>query len=70
MMDKKNCVGCRDNFYNNRPEGDCWLLETAELIKRKRVRMDEVPPWQAEPEELPNCYNASGFIFVSPERER
>lgn len=72
-MDKKHCVGCRDNFYNgnnNLGISECWLLKTAKLIKRKRVHMDEVPPWKAKPETLPNCYNESGYIFVAPERER
>lgn len=69
MMDVKHCVGCRDNFYNgNNTLGvnQCWRLEDALVIPRRRVRMDERPPWTAAPEPLPQCYHASGYIFVHP----
>ena len=71
-MDKKHCVGCRDDFYNGKNQygiQECWCLATAQLIKRKRVAMDERPPWIREPEVLPSCYRQKGYIFVKPEIE-
>lgn len=73
MNDIKACAGCRDDFYNDHnPLGvkRCWLVDGAKIVLRRRVGMDERPPWKREPEPLPNCYNQSGFIFVEPTRER
>jgi len=69
-MDKKYCVGCRDDFYNGKnPHGieKCWLLDGAKLAMVKRVHIDERPPWKAKPERLPGCYRQRGYIFVDPE---
>lgn len=69
-MNSEHCVGCDDNFYNgNNPHGipRCWNLDTAVLKMRKRVAMDERPPWNREPEELPSCYREKGYVFVKPE---
>ena len=33
---KRNCIGCRDNFYNgnnNLGVKECWGFKTAELVK-------------------------------------
>lgn len=73
-MDAKHCAGCRDDFYNhnrmglNVDEGEprCWSLRTAKLIMRKRVGINDRPPWDREPERLPNCYRQKGFVFVEP----
>ena len=40
MNTKKHCIGCNDNFYNsNNPYKikTCWHLESARLIKKKRL---------------------------------
>jgi len=69
MMDKKHCLGCEQDFYNGKNQlgvPECWLLRTAKLASRRRVRMDEVPPWTAKPERLPQCYRQRGYIFVEP----
>lgn len=65
-MDKKHCVGCEDNFYNNGGGGakECWLLEKAELIMRKQVAIDQVPPWKQAPVLRPDCYRKRGYVFV------
>lgn len=70
MMDKKHCLGCEEDFYNGKnPYGitECWLLRDGVLGMRRRVRMDERPPWEAKPEKLPYCYRQKGFVFVTPE---
>ena len=72
-MDKRYCTGCKDNFYNakgNSPTGECRLLSGAKLIARRRVAIDERPPWRRESEILPECYRQHGYIFVDPEQER
>ncbi len=34
-LDKKYCIGCRDDFYNhdnNSTTGECWMFEKAKVI--------------------------------------
>lgn len=69
MMDRKHCSGCEQDFYNgNNPYGvdRCWGLETAKVIWRKRVYIDERPPWTRKSERLPSCYQVKRQIFVKP----
>lgn len=69
-MDKKHCIGCRDNFYNGNNEygiTECWSLKTAKLMKRKRVPMSQRPPWNQPAETLPNCYRQEGYVIVGPD---
>ena len=71
-MDKKYCVGCEDDFYNlgnNSTTGDCWQLETAKRIERKRVHISQRPPWKQEPELLPSCYRVKQYWFVATDKE-
>ena len=70
-MNVKNCLGCNNNFYNgNNSLGveKCWSLSSAKLIKRKRVPIDQRPPWNQNSEKLPDCYSEKGYIFTKPER--
>lgn len=74
MIDIKHCSGCRNNVYNQEDFGGnmvggkprCWQLEDAKLIKRKRVPVDQRPPWTQLAEMLPSCYSAPGYMFVQP----
>jgi hypothetical protein len=71
MMDMKHCAGCRDDFYNGRQNvggTTCWSLADAKLIMRKAVHMNQVPPWNQAPQELPSCYRRDSFIYVAPDR--
>ena len=66
-MDKKHCVGCRDNFYNGNNElgiTECWSLKTATLVKKKRVDINQRPPWNQKAETIPSCHRAEGYVFV------
>ena len=68
-MDKKHCSGCNDNFYNgNNPHGikECWMLKSAKVIWRKKVPMNQRPPWSQAAIQVPKCYKQSGYIFVPP----
>ena len=70
-MDPKYCAGCEDNFYNgNNPYNvkQCWGLETAKLIQRKKVHVDQVPPWNQEAGTYPSCYKQKRYVFVKPEQ--
>jgi hypothetical protein len=72
-MEKADCSGCRDNFYNgNNPFGveECWSFKNAQLTLRRRVGIWDRPPWTNEPERLPDCYKVKGAIFVGPNQER
>lgn len=67
---KKYCEGCEEDFYNNHnPYGieECWHLRAAKIIWRKRVHIDERPPWKAKAERMLDCYRQKRFVFVRPE---
>lgn len=70
-MSKDKCAGCYNDDYNRGLGGakECWSLATAVVTLRRRVGMNDVPPWKAKPERLPNCYQQRGYIFVKPDRE-
>lgn len=63
----KHCSGCEQNFYNgNNPYGvkECWSLANMKLMKRKKVAMSQVPPWNQKPEKRPSCYQQKGYVFI------
>lgn len=70
----KHCAGCRNNFYNgNNSLGvtRCWSLADAKLILRKRVHINQVPPWTQKPTKILSCYHESQYVFVNcEERDR
>ncbi len=64
---KKYCEGCNDDFYNNKnPLGveECWHLESAKLVLKRKVGLNEVPPWNSKPIKVLDCFRQKGFIFV------
>lgn len=68
-MNKKHCVGCRNNFYNGNNDigvSECWHLADAKLVRRKRVPVTLRPPWEMAPVTVPNCYQQKGYVFVAP----
>lgn len=74
-MEPDKCIGCEQDFYNGKNDigvKQCWHLEDARIILRRRVGMNDMPPWQRKPERLPSCYQQRGFIFVfvKPEQTR
>jgi len=71
-MDKKNCIGCRDNFYNgNNGLGvkECWNFEDARMMLRKKVGVWDRPPWTWKPKLFPSCYSADGFAMINCDKE-
>ena len=68
-MDKSKCIGCENDFYNQRGENHpCWSLEDAKVIKRKKVHVDQVPPWNQKAEDYPGCYHVKRYVFVGKDQ--
>lgn len=70
-MDRKHCVGCRNDFYNGRQNvggNTCWNLKDAKLIMRKEVHINQVPPWTQKAQLLPHCYHKEQFVYLEPDR--
>ncbi len=71
FANKSLCVGCRDNFYNkNNPYNifECWSFKDAEVVFRKKVHINNVPPWNHEPIKTLSCYSAPQFVMVNKDR--
>lgn len=69
---KNDCIGCKDNFYNgNNPYGvkECWCFEGAKKIKRKKVGLNDVPPWDWKPQKFLDCRREKGYVFINCEKE-
>ena len=65
--DKKAfCRGCYNDEYNYGLGGakQCWGVGSMTVISRKRVHINDVPPWKHEPEQLPDCYRKPQYVFV------
>lgn len=71
-MNKSNCVGCEDNFYNGNNQlgvKECWHLKTAKMILKKQVGYSQVPLWKQKPIKVPSCYQVKGYVFIEKNRE-
>lgn len=68
----KHCIGCHDNVYNLGLNGvkECWRLSDMKLVLKKRVHVNDIPPWNNEPEQVPDCRKEKGYIFVAPNVQR
>lgn len=62
MMDKRHCVGCKDNFYNC-GDRECWSLKNARLITRYRIHMDAPMGKRSNFTKVtvPNCFYGGGY---------
>lgn len=70
-LKKSNCAGCENNFYNGGNPynvAECWSFKTAILIKRKRVHINQSPPWMQKPTLMPSCYNEKQYMFINGDR--
>ena len=69
----KCCVGCYENFYNgNNTVGvkECWNLESAKLVMKKKVGIDDVPPWNHTPIKCLSCYHETGYVMIDAKDRR
>ncbi len=67
------CGGCHDNFYNgnnNLGVERCWNLNSAKVVWRKEVPLDQRPPWKQKAKRVLDCYHRSGYVYVEANRER
>jgi hypothetical protein len=66
---RKHCAGCYNDDYNHGLGGsnECWSLDSMELIKRKKVGMNDTPPWTWKATKYPSCYRRSGYVFINCE---
>ena len=68
----EHCYGCRNNFYNgHNPYGiiRCWSMESARLVRRKQIHIDDVPPWNWQPVVVvPDCYRKDRYVHVGPKQ--
>ena len=63
----KYCVGCYENIYNgNNTVGvkECWNLKSAKLVMKKKVGIDDEPPWNHTPIKCLSCYHETGFVMI------
>lgn len=71
-MNKSNCIGCEDNFYNGNNDlgvKECFRLKSAKIVKKKKIPLSQVPPWKQKPIKVPSCYRQKGYVFWNPDRE-
>lgn len=68
-----HCIGCRDNFYNGNNQYGiqcCWNMGSARLVRRKRVHINDIPPWRWQPVyTVPDCFRMAGYVHVRPTQE-
>ena len=68
---KKFCAGCRNNFYNGLNHLDiqeCWSFKNAKVVLKKKVHVDQVPPWNQEPIKALDCFHQPRYVFVGPKQ--
>ncbi len=64
---KKYCEECEDDFYNNKNDlgvKECWHLQDSELVLRKKVALNQTPPWNMKPIKVLSCFRQRGFLFI------
>ncbi len=69
---KALCKGCYNNDYNHGLGGakECWNYEDGIVKLRKRVHINDRPPWRNDPRMMMSCYQEPKYIFVNGDRER
>jgi hypothetical protein len=71
MTDKRRCIGCKDDFYNDKNEygiSECWHLKSMEFGKFKLIPITLNPPYNhIKLQKLPKCYRKERYAKVSPE---
>ena len=65
------CGGCDGNFYNGHNDKgvkECWSLKTAKVAMRKKVHVDQVPPWTQKPIRTLSCFHQRRYVMVGPKQ--
>ena len=66
----KYCVGCYENIYNGQNAKECWNLKSAKLVMKKKVGIDDVPPWNHIPIKCLSCYHETGFVMIGSTKRK
>ena len=66
----KYCVGCYENIYNGQNAKECWNLKSAKLVMKKKVGIDDEPPWNHTPIKCLSCYHETGFVMIDAKDRR
>ena len=65
------CTGCYNDFYNhggvNGNTKECWLFEDAVIVKKKKVHIDQMPPWKQKATNVLSCRAEQRYVFVDEE---
>ena len=49
---------------------ECWHLDSAKLILRKEVHINQQPPWKQKARKFLSCYRKKGYAYFPPDVER
>ncbi|HDZ60207.1 MAG TPA: hypothetical protein ENH46_00725 [Candidatus Pacearchaeota archaeon] len=72
--DKSMCSGCRNNRYNfpGIKDGgapvtckECWSYKDAKVVKKKRVSINQIPPYKQKKVSVLGCKQEPGYAYVS-----
>ncbi len=72
-MDNKYCQGCEDDFYNGHNDfgiKECAHLKKARLVMKKKIPLNQRPPWLQKPIKVPSCFRQKGYVFWDPTKTR
>lgn len=75
MIERKHCLGCRDDYYNgaNAPSG-CWSRDSAKLKTRFRLSIHTPCSQKSgyQRMKVPDCKRQQGYVFFDriPENAR
>lgn len=68
MIDRSHCKDCYNDVYNGQLAPICWSRETATLVPRLLIHIDQAPPYlNVRPQIVPSCYKRQRFVAVKPE---
>jgi ArsR family metal-binding transcriptional regulator len=68
---KAECSGCSENFYNGNNDlgvQECWSFKSAKILKRKKVPLDQCPPWKQPAAYYMSCRRERGYVFINGDR--
>ena len=43
---------------------ECWNLKSAKLVTKKKVGINDVPPWNHTPIKCLSCYHETGYVMI------
>ncbi len=63
---KSMCDGCCNDIYNHPPKVG-QNFKSAKVVSRKKVSINQVPPWNQKPIKVLDCRRESGYCLIRPE---